>query len=97
MRFKPRAIPTNYIRKKGKVGGWPIKRDGSEYQFHPLHVRLVSQVLPEVEAIHVLVDETKWVGLGRVHPHEWNHLYVPMVKQGPYVNFVAKPLRESRQ
>jgi len=42
-----------------------------EYQLQPPHVGFIPQVLLEVEAIHVLVDETEGVSLSRVHPHEW--------------------------
>ena len=52
----------------------------------------VPQILPEVKVVHILVDETKRVFLGRVHPHERYHLHTPVVKESVRVDFILKPL-----
>ena len=71
--------------------------DENEYQFQSPHVGFAPQVLPEVEAIHILVDKTKRVCLSRVHPHERHYIHIAVVKEAPYVNFVVKSLQRSRQ
>jgi hypothetical protein len=67
------------------------------YQFQPAHVGFILQILPEVEVVHVLVDETERVLLGRVHPHERHCVCIPVAKEVAYVDFVAKPLRGDGQ
>jgi len=62
---------------------------GNRYQFHPPHVWFVPQVLLEVEAIHVLVDEAKRASLSRIHPQERHYVHTPAVKETPYVNFLV--------
>ena len=69
--------------------------DENEYQFQPPHVGFLPQVLLKVEIGHVLIDETEWVRLSRVHPHEWHYIHIAVVKEAPYVNFVVQP-RERR-
>ena len=69
----------------------------NEYQLQRPHVGLVPHVLPEVEAVHILVDETKGMCLGRVHPHEGYYIHVSVVKESHHVHFVVEPLRESCQ
>ena len=71
--------------------------DENEYQFQSPHVGFAPQVLPEVEAIHILVDKTKRVYLSRVHPHEWHHLHISVVKKGARANFIVKPLQGDYQ
>ena len=67
---------------------------GNEYQFQSLHTRLIPQVLSEVEAIHILVDETERVCFSRVHPYERYYIHIFVVKEATYESFVMKPLRE---
>jgi len=64
----------------------------NEYQLQPAHVGFVPQVLPEVEAIHVLVDETERVCLGRVNPDERYYVHISAVKEAACANLVEKPL-----
>ena len=45
--------------------------------------------------MHVLVDETKRVCLSRIYPHQRYYVYILMVKESAYVNFIAKPLQWS--
>lgn len=71
--------------------------DENEYQFQPPHVGFLPQVLLKVEIGHVLIDETEWVRLSRVHPHERHYIHIAVVKEAPYVNFVVKSLQRSRQ
>ena len=40
------------------------------YHLQSPHIGLILQVLLEIEAVHVLVDETEGVYLSRVCPHE---------------------------
>ena len=70
--------------------------DGSEYQPQPLHVWFTPQVLPQAEAVHILVDETEGVRLGRVHPHKRYHPHVFAVEDVTYVNLVANSLQGRR-
>jgi len=65
--------------------------DGNGYQLRLIHGVLVLQVLSEVEAVHVLIDETERVRLGRVYPHKRYHVYI-LVKEDPYANFVVELL-----
>ena len=71
--------------------------DENEYQFQPPHVGFLPQILLKVEIGHVLIDETEWVCLGRVHPHERHYIHIAVVKEAPYVNFIVKSLQQSRQ
>ena len=66
--------------------------DGDEYQLQPPHVGFINQVLLQVQAVHILVDETERMCVGRVYPHERCYVYTFVVKEGPYVNFIVKPL-----
>ena len=43
--------------------------------------------------MHVLVDETKRVCFSRIHPHQRYYVFILMVKESAYVNFIAKPLQ----
>ena len=70
---------------------------GDNHQFQPAHVGFIPQVLPEVEVIHVLVDEPERVFLGRVHPHERHCVCVIVAKEIAYADFVTKPLRGNSQ
>ena len=65
---------------------------GNQHQFQLPRVGFVPQILPQVEAIHIPVDETKRVCFSRVNPHERYYVHALVVKEGPYVNFVGKPL-----
>ena len=53
---------------------------------------VVDQVLLEVEVIHVLVDETERVYLGRLHSHEWYYVYISVVKEAACTKFIEEPL-----
>jgi hypothetical protein len=66
---------------------------GNKYQFQLAHVGFIPQVLSEVEVVHILVDESERVFLGRVHPHERHCIYIPVAKEVAYVDFVIKPLQ----
>ena len=68
---------------------------GNGYQLQPPHVGFIPQVLLEVEAIHVLVDETERVCLSRVHSHERYYVYIPVVKEAACTNLILKPLLTS--
>jgi hypothetical protein len=70
---------------------------GNRYQIQPLNVRFIPQVLLEIEAVHVLVDETERMCLSRVHPHERHHVHIYAAKEAAYMNLVAKPLDGSCQ
>ena len=63
----------------------------NKYHFRPLHVRLIPQVLLEVEAVHVLIDETERVCLSRVHANERYYVHI-FVKEAVHMNLVVKPL-----
>ena len=65
---------------------------GNKYQLQPAHVGFVPQVLPEVEAIHVLVDETERVCLGRVNPDERYYVHISVVEGVPCMSLAEKPL-----
>ena len=62
---------------------------GSKYQLQPSHVGTIHEVL---QAIHVLIDETEGVCPSRVHPHKRYYVHAFVVKEGPHVNLVVKPL-----
>lgn len=83
----PRSI-RGLVDDRGRVYG--------DYHLQPSHVGSVPHVLPEVLAVHVLVDETEWVCLSRVHSHERYYVYTPIVKEDARVNFIAEPLQGSR-
>ena len=63
------------------------------YQLQPPRVRFVLDVLSEVEAIHVLVDEPERMYFSRVHPHERYYVHTSLVKEVGYMNFMVKPLQ----
>ena len=71
--------------------------NGNGYQIQPVHIVFVPQVLFEVEAVHVFIDETKRMCLSRVHTNEWHHVHALLVKEGPHVSFVAEPLQRDYQ
>ena len=78
------------------IRGWKGEEaHGDEYQFQLLHVGLVPQALPKVEAVHVLVNETERVCLSRIHPHEWCYIHIFVMKEARYVNFIVEPLQET--
>jgi len=93
VRSKPQAILANCYRKASE-DRWTVGEGGygSEYQFQLPRVGFVPQILPQVEAVHIHVDETERVCLSRVHSQERCYVHVSVVKESPYVNFVAKPL-----
>ena len=74
-----------------------MRGDGRAYQLQPTGVWLASQVLFEVQAVQVLVDETKRMCLGRVNAHERYYAHPFAVKEGPCANFIMKPLQGSCQ
>ena len=51
-------------------------------------------MLPEVEALHILVDETERMCLSRVNPHKRYYAHVSTVEEAVYVNLIGKPLRD---
>ena len=63
-----------------------------DYQPQPSHIWFIPQVLLEVEVVHVDVDETEEVGLGRVHPYERHYIYIALAKEIMYMNLIEKPL-----
>ena len=69
----------------------------NRYQFQPAHAGFVPQVLSEVEVVHVLVDESERVLLGRVHPHERHCIHIPVAKEVVYADFVTEPLQGNSQ
>ena len=72
-------------------------RGRGAYQLQPPHVGPIPQVLPEVEVFRVLVNESEWVHLSRVHSHERNHVYAPVAEEVASVYFVTKPLQGNSQ
>lgn len=66
--------------------------DGNQYQLQSILVWRAPQVLPHVEAVHELVDETERVSLGRVHSHEWRYVRLSLVEEGPHLNLITEPL-----
>jgi hypothetical protein len=67
------------------------------YKFQPAYVGFILEVLSEVEIVHVLVDESERVLLGRVHPHERHCVYISVAKEITYANFVTEPLEGNSQ
>lgn len=65
----------------------------NEYQFQPPHVGFFLQVLSQVKAFHVLIDETERVCLGRVHSHERYRDHIFIAEEAAYVHFIVEPLR----
>ena len=61
------------------------------HQRHPPNVGLIPQLLPEVEAIHILIDKAEGVDLSGVHPDEWYGAYV-LVEEAQHLKFVVEPL-----
>jgi len=49
-------------------------------------------VLLEVQALHILIDETERVSLSRVNSHERYHVHISTVEEAMYVDFIAEPL-----
>ena len=71
--------------------------DRKAYQLQPACIRFVPQVLSEVQAVQILVYETKRMCLGRVHTNERYYIHTPVVKEAGYVNLVVEPLQGSCQ
>jgi len=65
---------------------------GNGYQFQRPHAGLIPQVLLEVQALHIFIDETERVGLSRVDSHEGYHVHIPTVKEAMYADLIAEPL-----
>ena len=71
--------------------------NGDGYQLQFLHISFVPQVLPEVQVVHMFVDESEWVCPSRVHPHERHHAYIPVAKKIVHADLVTKPLQRSHE
>lgn len=67
------------------------------YQLQPAGVWFVPQVLSEVQTLHILVDEAERMYLGRIHAHERDYVYTPVVEDSGYVDLIGKPLQGSCQ
>ena len=65
---------------------------GSGYQFQRSHVGLIPQVLLEVLALHIHIDETEGMSLSRVNSHEGYHVHISTVKEVMHVYLIAEPL-----
>ena len=74
---------------RGSISG---RVQWSDYQLQPLHDGLIPQVLLEIRALHVFIDETKGECLSRVNSHERYHVYTCTAKAIMYPNLIAKPL-----
>lgn len=66
--------------------------EGNKYQLQPPGIWFIPQVLFEVKAIHILIDEGERVCLGGVDPHEWYYINVSVVKEVAYAGLSIKPL-----
>ena len=66
-----------------------------DYHLQLSHAGFIPYVLPEVHAVHILVNKTERVCLSRVHSHERYYAYTAIAKEGAHVNFVEKPLQWS--
>ena len=66
------------------------------YQLQSLYMGLIPQVLLEIEAVHVLVDETEGVRLSRVRPHEYYHAHASVVKEATHANLIVIPLQDGK-
>lgn len=95
-RLRPRAIPANCCQGRHECCLVIIEWGRNLYQVQPPRVRLFPQVLPTIEAIHILVDETESVFFSRVHPDKRYYVHILLMKEGPHVDFVVKPLRRCR-
>jgi hypothetical protein len=79
------------------IRGLMETRGRGAYQLQPPHVGLIPQVLPEVEVVRVLVNESEWVRRGRIHSHERHYVYTPEAEEVACVYFVTKPLQGNSQ
>jgi hypothetical protein len=67
-KHQPRA---DGFRGEGEGEGEGEGRGGMRTSLvQPPHVGFIPQVLLKVEVVRVLIDESEWVCLSRVHPHE---------------------------
>ena len=62
------------------------------YQLQPPHVWFIPQVLLEVEATHILVDQTEGACVGQAHSQERYCVHISIVKEVININFLGKPL-----
>ena len=85
----PPAVVKEHQRAYARYGE---SAQGNEYQLQFLSIGFVPQVLFEVEAIHILVDESERVCLTRVDPHELYYIHTSVVKEGTGANFVVESL-----
>ena len=79
------------------IRGLTEMRERGAYQLQPPYVGPIPQALPEVKVFRVLVNDSEWVRLSRVHSHERNHVYAPLAEEVACVYFVPKPLRGNSQ
>lgn len=70
---------------------------GNRYQFQPLCIGFILLILPEVQAVHILIDETERVHFSRIHSHEWHCLHISAAKEGAHLGLIGKPLQWDRQ
>ena len=63
------------------------------YQLHPPDIRVVSQMLSEVQLIHKLENKGEWVFTSRIDPNEWYKNVVVVVETAACQRFLEQPLR----
>ena len=84
----PNQLSSRSIRGTTSRGGCR----GSDYQFQPPHGGLIPQVLLEVQALHILIDETERVGLSRVNSYERYHVHTSALKEAMHLDLIVEPL-----
>lgn len=80
-----------------EVSGLTGSKCGNKYQLQSPHVGLISQIPPEVAALHKLVEETERVFFCRGHTHKLCYVCASPVKEVECMNFIVKPLRGFRK
>ena len=91
MRSKHRAIRISFRREASDDLYLGEGVQGNDYHFQP-HAGFPLQIPPEVEAIHILIDETERVFLSRVNSHERYYVHIPTVKDTMYASLIVKSL-----
>ena len=62
------------------------------YQVHPPGVSVVSQIYSEVQMVHELENEGKWVFLGGINANKWYKTLSTVVKAAACQRFLVQSL-----